>query len=186
MSVIVAYKERDKIIVACDDRETVKNLYKYSYSRKSKAFVYYGKKEFIIGCAGNVAIADILAPKIGQLSKIDETTLYDVILDFQDKYRNTPFIDSEDCLDGQLIVACNDRAYLISSNLVIIEITDYDAIGSGTEPALAVLTATRHLDLKPITRVYLAVKTAGELINTVSENVYITDTKELRFSKRTL
>ena len=34
MSVIVAYKERDKIIVACDDRETVKNLYKDSYSRK--------------------------------------------------------------------------------------------------------------------------------------------------------
>lgn len=75
MSVIVAYKEREKIIVACDDRETEKNLYKNSYSRKSKAFVYYGKNEFIMGCAGNVAITDIIAQKIGLLNKIAETTL---------------------------------------------------------------------------------------------------------------
>ncbi len=44
-----------------------------------------------------------------------------------------------------VIVACNDRAYLISSNLVIIEITDYDAIGSGTEPSPPLVPASALL-----------------------------------------
>ena len=36
------------------------------------------------------------------------------------------------------------------------------------------------------TKVYLAVKTAGEMINTVSESVYMTDTKEMCFLKKKL
>ena len=48
MSVVVAYKEKDKVIVGCDDRETRKSLYRDSYRGKSKAFVYHGKNDFII------------------------------------------------------------------------------------------------------------------------------------------
>lgn len=48
MSVVVAYKEKDKVIVACDDRETRKNLYRDSYRGKAKAFVYHGENDFII------------------------------------------------------------------------------------------------------------------------------------------
>ena len=48
MSVVVAYKEKDKVIVACDDRETRKSLYRDSYRGKAKAFVYHGKNDFII------------------------------------------------------------------------------------------------------------------------------------------
>lgn len=52
MSVVVAYKEKDKVIVACDDREIRKELYKDSYKVKAKAFVHRGKNEFIIRLCG--------------------------------------------------------------------------------------------------------------------------------------
>lgn len=135
---------------------------------------------------GNVGIINILAPMIGNLEKIDEESLYKALMYFYEKYHKTPYIDIDDNLAGQIIVAYRNKAYSISSNLTIVEIIDYDAIGSGTEPALAVLKVSEHFDLKPSTKVYLAVKTAGEIINSVSENVYMTDTKEMCFLKKKL
>ena len=128
----------------------------------------------------------MMAPMIGELQNINEESLYKVLIDFHKKYDNTPYIDSDCCLDGQIIVAFKNKAYSISGNLIVVEVIDYEAIGSGTEPALAVLKVSEHFDLLPSTKVYLAVKTAGEMINTVSENVYMTDTKEMCFLKKKL
>lgn len=128
MSVVIAVKDKDKFIVACDDRENTGNLYFDSYDRKSKARGFKGKNNFIIGCTGNLGIMDIYSKMVGKLETINKDTLLNSIIEFQKEYRNTPYIDDNNYLNGAMIVACNDKAYCIGSNLCIVEIIDYEAI----------------------------------------------------------
>ena len=183
MSVVVGIKSNDRIIVGCDDRFSSDDSYFDSRNCKSKAFVYKGKKDFIIGCVGNIAIADLFAPLVAKLEIINETTLLYTTIAFIDKYRYLSSI-YDDSLNGALLIACGKDAYIIESNLLVRKISDHAAIGSGGMAALGALSALNHYSIDDETKVAYSVYAAGEVCLSVSQNVYIANTKELEFNKK--
>ena len=162
MILVVAIKDKDRVIVSFDDRENQDDIYIDSYKRKPKVVVYRGKKEVIIGCTGNLSILDLYAPIVSNLEEINKDTILQSIMSFCKDYRDTVLVERNECLSGSLIIAYKDKAYSVSSNLIVCEIVDYDAIGSRFVSALGILKAIEQLDVSIPIRAYLAVKATGE------------------------
>lgn len=183
MSVMVAIKDKNRIVVGVDVRMSGGEGYVDSYSRRPKAIHLTDKKDIIIGAVGNIGLLDVLKE---QLLGYDLKALYSIDKSFLVKYvipalavsmRDFEMRDKEGRLDGELLIAIKDRAYLITGNLTVEEIVKYDAEGSGRDAALGSLyTSSSLFSMTPESKIKMAIESAGSCVSSVSKLAYIGDT----------
>lgn len=182
MSVIVAVKEKNRVVVGVDVRMSSNNTYIDSYSRRPKAIHLNNKRDIIIGGVGNVGLVDIFKQ---QISDYHEEDVYAMDRAWIVKYvipalvvsvRDYEMTDKEGKMDGLLLIAIKDKAYIITGNYLVEEVEKYAAEGSGRDAALGSLYTTGKMLMTPEDRIKIAIEATGNCINTVSKLSYIGDT----------
>ena len=193
MSVIVAIKDKKRIVVGVDVRMSASDSYNDSYSRRPKAVHLNKNNDIIVGAVGNVGLLDILKQ---QLSEYQEKDLYKIDKSFIIKYimpalvvnvKDFEMRDRDGKMDGVLFLAVQDKGYFIMGNYTVEEVVDYAAEGSGRDAALGSLyTSSRLLSISPEEKIRLSIESAGACVNTVSKISFIGDTAGKRFTSSDL
>ena len=182
MSVMVAIKDKNRVVVGVDVRMSCGEAYVDSYPRRPKAIHVNNKRDIIVGAVGNIGLVDIIRQ---QIAEYQEKDLYLIDRPWIVKFlipalsvsvRDYEMTDKEGKMDGMLILAIRDRAYLITGNYTVEEIMDYAADGSGRDAALGSLYTTSKTSMSPEDRIKIAIEAAGTCVNTVSKMSYIGDT----------
>ena len=183
MSVIVAIKDKKRVVVGVDVRMSSCCSYVDSYSRRPKALHVNQANDIIVGGVGNVGLVDILKQI---LSEYRDRDLYEMDRSFIVRYivpalignvRDYEMTDKENKMDGELLIAIKDKAFLITGNYTVEEIVKYAAEGSGREAAIGSLYTSASLySMSPEERIKLAIEAAGSCINSVSKASFIGDT----------
>lgn len=187
MSVVIAIKEKDRILVGCDSQASYGGL-------KTKLTVDHNKAWYIDDCPGGV-MASTGTLRTLQLIQatpnlIDElaqfrnevdfyyvvTELYTRIAKTLEHYRVIPADLVPLTLPNDFIFAYKDNAWLISFDGAAEEITDYLCIGSGAEVARGVLESNK--DLPAVERIKAAIKACADLTVYVDSNICVFNTKE--------
>ena len=181
MSVIVAIKDNDRIVVGCDTRVSSNKLYFDDYNLCPKAF--HINENTIVACAGSTCLANIVASYIKDMDVISrDSIILELLPKISERLRGTPYLDN-DYLDGELMIAHKDKCYVVASNYNVLDVQDYGAIGSGVVSALSSLYTTESLGYSPEARILIAIEVTGKLISSVSQEVYMSDTKGDKFKK---
>jgi ATP-dependent protease HslVU (ClpYQ) peptidase subunit len=181
MSVIVAIKDNDRFVVGCDTRVSSNRLYFDNYGLCPKAF--HINDNTIVACAGSTCLANIVGSYLKDMNVISRDTIISELLPkVSDELRGTPHIDN-DYLDGELMIAHKNKCYIISSNYNVLDVQDYGVIGSGGITALSSLYTTEMLGYSPEARILIAIEVTGKIIPSVSQEVYMGDTKGDKFKK---
>lgn len=182
MSVLVAIKDKNRIVVGVDVRMSSCETYIDSYNRRPKAIHINNKKDIIVGGVGNIGLVDILKQLLTDYQTSD---LYSMDRAFIVKYiipalvvsvRDYEMTDKEGKMDGVLMVAVKDKAFIITGNYSVEEVVKYVAEGSGREAALGSLYTTSKMAMSPEEKIKIAIESAGSCVNTVSKMSYIGDT----------
>lgn len=161
MSVVVAIKDKDKVIVGCDSQVT------RGYSKKTlsnmnnfKIFKPTREGDIIIGVCGDLRDRDILYcvdEYIDELTRLKDTVNYKYIATrvvphiFQILKHNGRVVSKEDeisHLEVELIFVYKNQIYTISSWGTVMEIDDYCAIGSGADFAIGYLNESPKKDVR--------------------------------------
>ena len=192
MSVIVAIKDKSRIVVGVDIRMSSGDTYIDSYPRRPKAIHVNKKRDIIVGGVGNIGLVDLLKQHVLEYQEKD---LYTIDRAWIVKYiipalvisvRDYEMTDKEGKMDGVLMLAIKDRAYIIGGNYSVDEVVKYAAEGSGREAALGSLYTTSKMMMTPEERIKTAIESAGSCINTVSKMSYIGDTAGKMFLTTTM
>ena len=182
MSVLVALKDKDKVIVGVDTRMSSSDFFKDSYKARPKAFHIDDKKTAIVGAVGNVGLADvfreIMLKHKNQWKDIDRKymSMYiipDLVATVYDLHYTDP---KSNGMDGEVFFAYKDKAFFITGNFSVSELDTFDAVGSGGPPAIASLYTSKNYVVNPMKRVGMAIESAGFVINSVSQYAFIGDT----------
>lgn len=181
MSVVIAIKEKDHIVMGCDSQVTYGPL---KLKTSNKIFNIQNCPQGIMGVAGNLRgaqllqIQDFLIDEINVLKeKIDfkycveklYNKIYNIFLENRLAKKEDMFLDCE------FILAYKDNAFWISSDGCVFEIDDFLVIGSGFETAQAVLLGNKNKS--PKTRIKEAVKACAEKTLYVDNNTIFMDTQ---------
>lgn len=192
MSVIVAIKDNNRIVIGVDVRMSCSETYIDSYKRRPKALHLNNSKDIVVGAVGNAGLVDILRQ---QLLEYETNDLYKIDRPYIVKYiipalirnvRDYDMTDKEGKMDGALFLAIKNKAFSISGNYVVDEILTYYAEGSGREAALGSLYTTEKMPMTPEERIKIAIESAGSCISSVSKVSYIGDTSKKPFQTTTL
>ena len=182
MSVIVAIKDKNRIVVGVDVRMSCGESYMDSYARRPKAIHVNNKRDIVVGGVGNIGLVDVLKQ---QIAEYQEKDLYGIDRAWIVKYiipalvvqvKDCEMTDKEGKMDGMLVLAIKDRAYIIGGNYSVEEVEKYAAEGSGRDAALGSLYTTSKLAMTPEEKIKIAIESAGSCVNTVSKMSYIGDT----------
>ena len=182
MSVMVAIKDKNRVVVGVDVRMSCGEAYVDSYPRRPKAIHVNSKRDIIVGAVGNIGLVDIIRQHIAEYQEkdvylIDRPWIVKFLIPaLSVSVRDYEMTDKEGKMDGMLILAIRDRAYVITGNYVVEEIMDYAADGSGRDAALGSLYTTSKTSMSPEERIKIAIEAAGTCVNTVSKMSYIGDT----------
>ena len=184
MSIVVAYKDKDRVLVGCDTRMSKGDDYSDGYEERPKAVLL--KKNIIVGFVGNGTLLDRVVYRLSDYitekttrAEIITNLIPNLLKDLDDG--TTAFTDG--LMDGDLLIAIDDRAYIISNNFDVREIITYDAIGSAEIPAKSCLYSIKDYDLTPEERVAKAILCASKFNRSISSEIYIGDTKGNSFKK---
>ena len=174
MSVIVAIKDKNRVVVGVDVRMSSCDTYIDSYARRPKAIHINNKRDIIVGGVGNIGLVDILRQYITEYQDKDIYAMdrawivKHVIPALVVNVRDYEMTDKEGKMDGVLIIAVKDKAYIITGNYSVEEVVKYAAEGSGRDAALGSLYTTSKMMMTPEDKIKIAIESAGNCINTVS------------------
>lgn len=183
MSVMIAIKDKKRVVVGVDVRMSSCESYYDSYSRRPKAIHINNKRDIIVGAVGNIGLVDVMKQIILERP---EQEIYAMNKNYVVKFliptlvvnvRDYEMTDKENKMDGVILIAIQDRAYLIMGNYCVEEVSDYAAEGSGREAAMGSLYTSSRLSLMNAEdRIGLAIEATGNCVNTVSTLSFIGDT----------
>ena len=184
MSVLVAIKDKKRIVVGVDVRMSGGSSYVDSFNRRPKALHIDNKKDIIVGGVGNIALVDFFKEMIIDYSKASDVYEIDrslivryIVPELLCYVKDYSLYDnSNKYFDGALFLAIRDKAYTIQGNYTVEEIDEYTAIGSGIDAAYGSLYTTKKFTLSPEQRIKIAIEATGSTINTVSQASMIGDT----------
>lgn len=187
MSVVVAIKKDNHIIVGCDSQVSCGN-------KKYRLTTQHNKAWYVDDCP-NAVMAFTGGLRAGQLVQVtpgllDETARLKGEIDFYymvtemfsricalyEHYRIIPKDDVLPPLPCSFIVAYQDNAWHIDMDGAVTEIDDYLVMGSGEEVAMGVLENSKGED--PIERIKNAIKACSDKTIYVDGNVCIFSTAE--------
>ena len=187
MSVLVAIKEKDRVVVGVDTRISAKGgTYIDSYNLTPKAIHLDDKKTIIAGSVGTDGLvgffAGIMKDYIKDADRIDKDFLVEKVLPklvaTVDKYH----LDKDGSMDGEIFLAIKNKGYVINSNYWIHEMEHYYTMGSGDETSMVSLYSTSGFKISTEERIAKAVKAAASVNNGISKNCYIGDTAGTPFT----
>lgn len=179
MSVVVAIKEKDRVVVGCDTRMSSDETYSDSYEARPKAIKLLNGT--IIAVVGNVGLLEIVKNEVAKLQRINRETISSrIVLPLFEKLRGTPFFNCHE-LDGSILIAERDTAYIISPIGTVEEINHFNAIGSGKLAALGSLFVTINSNIETEKKVKIAIEAAGTNVPSVSKEAWVADTRVMGF-----
>ena len=192
MSVVVAIRENGKIYMGADSqvtkggtRVTLKNPNNY------KIWKVDGGEHCLMGQVGNLRDGNVIRLMRDVFDDYDE--FYErVNYRFVVKYlvpeiikslRDAKYIkvtdEYVDSLDSSFLFAYRDKLFLINSDLAVIEVNDYVAIGSGADQAIGSLLSTEGQS--PKRRIVKAIKASAACDIYVDYPIILTDTDKTEF-----
>lgn len=187
MSVLIALKDKDRVVVGVDTRMSCGPAFVDSYKSRPKAYHVDSKRNVIIGAVGASGLVDVFKILVERhLPKIDSIDRSYVV-----KYMIPELIndikvysmeDKEYKMDGELFLAIKDRGYSISGNYAVEELESFTAMGSGMDVAKGSLYTSDIIRMLPEERIALAIKATGLSISSVSPEAIIGDTAGKVFS----
>ena len=185
MSVLVAIKGKDRVVVGVDTRMSCGNSYSDSYKSRPKALHVNKEKTVIVGGVGNITLVDLFSSIVEDHLKTGEDIDRKYILRYMvpelimqiDAYQIMPRDRDNTYIDGVLFLGIKDKGYVITGNATVEELVDYVAIGSGQDAASGSLYTTAHFPMSIEDKVAMAVKAAGATVSTVSTTPVLGDTK---------
>lgn len=186
MSVVIAIKEKNKIVLGCDSQTTYGNIKNTLKGESTKIFEVKGLNKSYMGVVGNcrdsqlLSVSDkILDPLTAVTGAVDYEwavkclyhSIYAILLENNriDKDANGNW---EKHTGNDYIFAYKGNAYLVSGvDGAVLEIDDYLVIGSGTEVAIGVLENNK--DKPAEERIREAIKACSDKTLYVDNNVII-------------
>ena len=192
MSVVVAVKEGNKIYLGADSRVTRGGTRTTLHNPNNyKIWKVDGSDHALMGQVGNVRDGNIIRLMKNVVDDYDEFyervdyrfvvkyLVPEIIKNLQDAH----FIKSNDNLidgiDSSFLFAHNDKLFLINSDLAVIEVDDYIAIGSGADQALGSLLSTEGQN--PKARIVKAIKASAATDIYVDYPIILVDTDSTEF-----
>ena len=185
MSVVIAVKEKDRILVACDSQ--------ISYGgSKGTLSADYNKAWYVRDCDCGVmgSTGSLRALQVVQITPnlIDELAQYRNEVDFayvvselyprlcnvMEHYKLIATDMVPVSLPNDFIFAYKDKAWGISFDGAVEELVDYICIGSGAELARGIMEITK--DLPAIERIERAISACAELTLYVDKNIRVYST----------
>jgi len=161
MSVIVAIKNGDHVIVGCDSQVTAGYCKKTLTNKNNyKIFKPVKDKDLIIGVCGSLRDRDILFcidEYIEEIVKLKNEVNYKYIVTnivpgiFEILSNNKRILDIKDKLkimEIEFVFIYKNQIYKVANNGCVIEIDDYCAIGSGSDYAIGYLNECDKTDIK--------------------------------------
>lgn len=185
MSVVIAIKDGDHVLVGCDSQATYGGY-------KTRLTVEHNKAWYIDDCPNGVmgSVGSLRALQLIQVTPnlIDELAQYRNEVDFNyvvtelygrlaDTLKHYCVIPSDMVpllLPNDFIFAYKDKAWLIDADGATMELVDYLCTGSGEEIARGILESTK--DLPAMKRIEMAIRACSDLTTSVDNNVCIFST----------
>ena len=186
MSVIIAIKDKNKIVMGCDSQATIGQIKSKVSQEHSKIFEIKGLKHSLMGVVGScrdsqlISVADEI---IDPLTKLTEEINYEYVV--KNIYNNIyTVLVTNNRIDrdangyfvnftkDDFLFAFKDQAYWSSgSDGSVEEIEDYLVVGSGAEIAMGVLENNK--DKTPEERIKEAIKACNDKTVYIDNNVVI-------------
>ena len=181
MSVLIAIKDKSRIVVGVDTRMSSGPSYMDSYKQRPKAYHMDNKRTVIVGGVGNIGLVDVMKIIIDnhmpKIDMIDRSYIVKFIIpELINDIKVYSMEDKECRMDGELFLGIKDRAYTIHSNYTVEEVESYVAIGSGMDVAIGSLFTSGQFITDPESRIAIAVQATGHTISSVSSEPIIGDT----------
>lgn len=188
MSIIIAIKEKNKIVMGCDSQVSSGGLKEQLVSPSAKVVESMQSKDILIGGVGSLRDVQIiqstkdLIPEINILKDTVDTTLIinEVTMNIYNRLKKFNRVDIEDGnyyspnINSSFIIAYRDKAWLISNDLGVLPIEDYLVCGSGEQVSIGVLENTK--DLPAVERIKQAIKVSSDKTLYVDNNINILHT----------
>ena len=181
MSVLVALKDKNRIVVGVDTRMSCGQSFTDSYKQRPKAYHVDSKRTVIVGCVGNVGLLDIM--KMIMENHMDDIDLIDrsyivryIIPELIVEIKTYNMEDKDYKMEGELFLAIKDRAFVIHGNYAVEGLENFAAIGSGMDSANGSLFTSERFITNAEDRVAIAIQTTGQNISSVSSEAIIGDT----------
>ena len=187
MSVVVAIKEKGKIIMGCDSQVTRGESYNTLKSINNyKIWKVKNTDHCLMGHTGRVRNSNIVR-LMDELIKEGETIDFELvvksvvprIVEELLTYRSIEDKERIEDIGSSFILAYKDKLFLIYYDCSVIEIDDYIAVGSGECEAMGVLNITEGEN--PKTRIIKAIQSASKGNLYVSYPIIISDTKNMEY-----
>lgn len=185
MSVVIAIKEKDHIVMGCDKQVTMGEL---KLKTSNKIFDIKNCPNGIMGVVGDLRGSQLLQVQDNLINELklfkDEidfkycvTELYEQIYNIFKAYRlvekkNNEFVNYLDC---DFIFAYKDKAFSIDGYGCVFEIDDFLVIGSGFETAQAVLLGNKKKNAE--TRIKEAIRACAEKTLYIDNDIVIKKTE---------
>lgn len=183
MSVVIAIKENNKIIMGCDGQATFGNIKNSLNTTHSKIFKVKNAEHCLMGVVGSCRDSQLLS--VSEIA--DDLELYkdeyewvvkNLFRNIYDVLLENNRIDKDDKGDwikstqNDYLFAYKNKAYLMSGiDGAVIEINDYLVIGSGAEVAIGVLENNKGKSAEE--RIREAIKACADKTIYVDNNVII-------------
>ena len=181
MSVLVAIKDKNRIVVGVDTRMSCGPSYTDSYKQRPKAYHMDNKKTVIVGGVGNIGLVDVMKiiadNHMSKIDAIDRSYIVKYIIpELINDIKVYSMEDKECKMDGELFLGIKDRGYVIHGNYSVEELESFIAIGSGMDVATGSLFTSGQFITDPESRIAIAIQATGHTISNVSSEAIIGDT----------
>ena len=192
MSVVVAIKEKDRIYIGADSqvtkggtRTTLKNPNNY------KVWKVDGSDNCLMGHVGNLRDSNVIRLMRNVVDSYDEFyrrvdyrfvvnyLVPEIVKNLKDAQYIKVTDNFIDYIDSSFLFAYKDLLFHINSDLAVIEVDDYIAIGSGANEAIGSLHSTVGQD--PVRRIIKAIKSSVANDIYVDYPIIISDTETTEF-----
>lgn len=188
MSVVVAIKDGDKILMGCDSQVTLGST-KYTLKSPMKIWKLEDDKEIVMGLVGDVRDANILSTAtgwIGELVKLKNEVNFKYIVRnvvpkiFKelDDFGRVQTKDGIQSIKSNIIFAHKDKAYSIYSDGCVLEMDEIIADGSGYSLCLGAWNELRDKDIPIKEKLVQVIKSACESDLYVNYPIVIMNTKD--------
>ena len=187
MSVLIAIKDKDRVVVGVDTRMCCGPSFTDSYKQRPKAYHIDSKRSVIVGGVGNIGLVDlmkmVMENHINNLDSIDRSYIVRYIVPkLINEVKAFSMEDKEHKMDGEVLIAIKDRGYVIHGDYCVEELESFTAIGSGTDSANGSLFTTELFITSTEDRIAIAIEATGHCISNVSSEAIIGDTSGKSFA----
>lgn len=189
MSVVVAIKDKNKIVIGCDSQVSYGHLKsKLDNELCCKIWDIENCKKGIMGVVGSLRDGQIiqceehLIDELKQFKnevnykyvvKILVNKIYELLFN-NNRIKKDTHGNYQDYIGSSFIFAYKDMAYLIDRDLTVLPIEDYIVIGCGDEIAMGVLENNKGKSAEE--RILEAIKTCSEKSSGIDSNIVIKTT----------